>query len=149
MSHFAGLSSHIHWALAVTESLMVRYSFLFFIVFLVGLLVEFSGQSATSVVPGWHTTIYSPWFLVGIFQLLWLGIASAIYFFLELKGLVVSRKLFILHTFLSLLVFFDYGIGYFVNITAEFFFVVLPLILFLLGQVVFVVGAIKAEKTTA
>lgn len=132
--------------LAATELFMVRYSFLFFIIFIVGLLMAFSGQAATSVVPGWHTTIYPPWFFVSAFQFLWLGVASVIYFFLEKKGLVVSRKVFILHTFLSLLVFIDNSVGYFDNNTAELMFVTLPLVLFLLGQVIFIIGALKARR---
>lgn len=139
----------VYLRLAATVSFMVRYSFLFFVVFLVGLLVAFSGQVATSVVPGWHTTIYPPWFFVSAFQLFWLGVASAIYFFMEKKGLVVNRKVFVVHTFLSLLIFFDNSSAYFNNQIAEVVFVTVPFILFLLGQVIFIVGVWGARRRTA
>jgi hypothetical protein len=125
---------------------MVRYSFLFFIIFFIGLLLAFSGQVATSVVPGWHTTIYPPWSIIGAVQILWLGVASAIYFFLENKGLVVSRKVFVLHTFLSLLVFFDKSPAYFHSHTAEVVYVTTPFVLFLVGQVIFIAGVGKARR---
>jgi len=133
-------------ALATTVSFMVRYSFLFLIVFIVGLLAVFSGQVTTSVVPGWHTTIYPPWFLVSALQILWLGIASAIYFFVEKKGLAVHRKVFLLHIFLSLFVFFDNGNVFFGNYFAAVFLATAPLILFFLGQVIFIVGLWKAKR---
>lgn len=126
---------------------MVRYSFLFLIVFIVGLLSAFSGQVTTSVVPGWHTTIYPPWFFVTVFQILWLGVASAIYFLIEKKGIVVHRKLFLLHIFLSLFVFLDNSYAFFNNYYVERVLVLVPFILFLLGQVIFIIGVLKAKAS--
>lgn len=136
--------------LAVSGNLfiMIKYSFLFFIAFLIGLLSVFSGKVTTSVVPGWHTTIYPPWFFVSVFQILWLGVASAIYFLMEKRGNVVNRKVFLLHIFLSLLVFLDNSYAFFDDYYVERFLVLVPFTLFLLGQIIFIIGVLKAKKPT-
>ncbi len=124
---------------------MIRYSFLFFIIFLIRLLSAFSWGNTTSVVPGWHTTIYPPWFFVSVFHVIWLGIAAAIYFLVEKKGKTVLKKIFLLHVFLSLFVFWDYGYTIPGNYFTEAVFIAAPTILFFLGQVVFIIGVFKAK----
>ena len=125
---------------------MVRYSFIFLIVFIIGLLLGSSTQITTSVVPGWHTTIYSPLFFVSAFQCLWLGISAAIYYITERKGRVVHARFFLVHVFLSLFYFMDSSYFYADNYSIERVLMLLPYILFLLGQVIFIVGVLKAKK---
>lgn len=127
---------------------MVRYSFTFLIMFIIGLLVSVSEQAATSVVPGWHTTIFSPWFIISTVQLLWLGIASVIYFILEQKALLVNRTIFYIHAILSLSFFADGGIAHFENDTNVLVFAIIPFLLFCIGQAIFIIGIVKAKKST-
>ncbi len=127
---------------------MVRHSFVFLVVFLAGLLPYLNWIYATSVVPGWHTSIYPPWFGVNFFQVLWLGTAAAIYFFVERRGRVVHQWMFKTHLFLSLLAFLDntytsYGSTNEFNLLV---FIVAPFGLYILGQVIFIVGVLKAKR---
>ena len=80
---------------------MVKYSFVFSIVLIIRLIPYVLTPISSSVVPGWHTTIYPPWFSFSIIQLVWLGVASVIYNYLERNGKVVSHKIFMIHIFLS------------------------------------------------
>ena len=124
---------------------MVRYSFIFLIVFIIGLLLGSSTQISTMVVPGWHTTIYPPGFFVGAFQCLWLGISAAIYYFIERKRRMVHARVFLVHIFLSLFYFMDSSYLFADNYSIERVLMLLPYILFLLGQVIFIVGVMKAK----
>ncbi|HTE25811.1 hypothetical protein [Flavitalea sp.] len=125
---------------------MVRFSFVFLIVFVIGTLSVLRLDLATSVVPGWHTVIYPPWFLASVFQILWLGVTSAIYYFIDRKGKVVNRNLFLLHIILSLFVFVDSAYAFFENYYAGRIVKIAPYFLFLLGQFVFLIGILKAKK---
>ncbi len=125
---------------------MVKYSFVFFIVFLIGLLSFFFQSPAISVVPGWHTTLYSPWFLVTLIPILWLGIVSMIYKILERNRKVVQHRIFLLHIIFSVFVFAANVFVYFDNYYLTRALLIAPYFLFTVGQIVFVVGVLKAKK---
>jgi F420-0:gamma-glutamyl ligase-like protein len=63
----------------------------------------------------------------------------------EKKGKTVLKKIFLLHVFLSLFVFWDYGYTIPGNYFTEAVFIAAPTILFFLGQVVFIIGVFKAK----
>ena len=125
---------------------MVKYSFVFFIVFIIGLIPFVSRPIASSVVPGWHTTIYPPWFFVSVIQIIWLGLVSVIYVYLERNGKIVNRKIFMIHILLSLSVFLEN-----VNTLSDSYLIsrlllLAPYLLFLIAQIIFIIGILKAKR---
>jgi hypothetical protein len=133
--------------LAVNVTVMIKYSFVFLILFTIGILSFLQPGLAFSVVPGWHTIILPPWFLASSLQILWLGVASAIYYFIEWKGKAVSQNVFRFHLFSSLFVFLDSAYAFFEDYYIGRIMIIIPYLLFLLGQFVFVIGVFKAKKT--
>jgi hypothetical protein len=126
---------------------MVRYSFVFFVVFLIGVFTSLSGQYATSVIPGWHISISPPLSLISVYQILWLGLVSVLYLFLEKKGRIVNRKIFILHILFSVSMFLNNTYMLIEWYFTSRFLLIAPLILFLIGQIIFIIGALKAKRT--
>lgn len=125
---------------------MVKYSFVFLIVFIIGLIPFVSRPIASSVVPGWHTTIYPPWFFVSVIQLIWLGLVSVIYGYLEKNGKTVNRKIFMLHLFFSLSVFLENAHTLSDSYLISRLLLLTPYILFLIAQIIFIIGILKAKR---
>jgi hypothetical protein len=126
---------------------MVKYSFVFSIVLIIRLIPYVLTPISSSVVPGWHTTIYPPWFSFSIIQLVWLGVASVIYNYLERNGKVVSHKIFMIHIFLSLSIFLDNGYSLFDPHLKTRFLILDPSFLFLIAQIIFILGVLTAKKS--
>lgn len=125
---------------------MVRYSFVFLIIFAIGILFLLRLDMATSVVPGWHSAIYMPWFFITLVQILWLGVISIIYFFVERSKKIINGNVTRLHIVLSLFVFVDNVYVFFDNYYATRIAMVAPYFFFLMGQLIFIVGVVKAKK---
>lgn len=123
---------------------MVKYSFVFLILFILGMLCHIlSPELATSVIPGWHMTIYPPWFSVIIFQVVWLGICAGIYFLIERKGRKINHNLFLVHVFLSLFLFLQNMYLYFDNPALVNIVAIAPYILYFIGQCVFIYSIVR------
>ena len=122
---------------------MVKYSFVFFIIFLAGIIYTFSCQTPTFLMPGYF---YPCWDRVGLWQVLWLGVTAAIYFIIEKKGLFVSKSVFYLHFFPSLLVFYDNSYTHFKVETDKIIWLLTPFIIFVLGQLIFLIGVVRAKS---
>ncbi len=122
---------------------MVKYSFVFFIIFLVGINYTFSCQTPTFLMPG---SFYPCWYTGGLWQVLWLGVTTAIYFIIEKKGLFVSKSVFYLHCFSSLLVFNDNSYTHSNDYTDKIIWLLTPFIIFVLGQLIFLIGVVRAKS---
>lgn len=83
-----------------------------FLAFLVLLLltIPFSIDFATSVVPGWHTTIFSPYLIWGLIVVIFLLIATIGYWHLSKRVDKISWTLFAFHFLLTIptLIFFKF-----------------------------------------
>jgi hypothetical protein len=77
---------------------------------------------------------------------LWLGVASAIYYFVERKGKMVNQTIFKLHLFLSLFVFLDSSYAFLDSYYVGIIITIIRYSLFLLGQIIFIVGVFKAKN---
>lgn len=118
---------------------MVRYSFLFLVIALIS-TIEFICGFAVSVVPGWHTVIVPPFMIFSIILLSWLYLLSIGYFVLERKNRQPNQRMFIIHLALTLLFFFySNGDNSFYNTPKGFLSFMVPLGLFLIGQLIFII----------
>ena len=59
-------------------------------------------DTATSVVPGWHTAILPPAFIAAVIVYLFILIVTVAYLLLYLKAGTINRKVFISHILLTL-----------------------------------------------
>jgi hypothetical protein len=122
----------------IAHPTMVRLSFLFLVIALIATLEMFSSP-VVSVMPGWHTTIYPPFFWLSILLLGWLYVLSGVYLFLEKKGKPIS-KIWVMVHLLTTLSFFLYTNGY--GLIQEYsetsHIVPYSLIFFGLGQIIFI-----------
>ena len=75
-----------------------------FLAFLVLLLltIPFSFDFATSVVPGWHTTIYPPYFIWGLILIVVLLLVTIGYWLLSKRVDKINWKLFAIHFILTI-----------------------------------------------
>jgi hypothetical protein len=75
-----------------------------FLAFLILLLltIPFSFDFATSVVPGWHTTIFPPYFVWGISVVIFLLVATIGYWLLTKRADKISWTLFAFHSILTI-----------------------------------------------
>lgn len=75
-----------------------------FLAFLVLLLltIPFSFDFATSVVPGWHTTIFPPYFIWGLIVLIVLLLATIGYWLLTKRTDKTNWSLFAIHFLLTI-----------------------------------------------
>ncbi|RYE59021.1 MAG: hypothetical protein EOP48_02175 [Sphingobacteriales bacterium] len=124
---------------------MIKFSFVFLILFTIGVFSAVHPELAASVVPGWDTLILPPRTIVLLFQILWLGVAAVIYYLTERKGRAVSQICFKIHLFSSLTVFVDSTFAVFedhLRIPG----IVILYSIFLLGQSVFLSGVFSAKK---
>jgi hypothetical protein len=75
-----------------------------FLAFLILLLlsIPFSFDFATSVVPGWHTTIYPPYFVWGLIVIIALLLVTIGYWLLSKRTDKINRTLFAMHFALTI-----------------------------------------------
>ena len=104
------------------------------ILLIIAALFSFSGDAfATSVVPGWHTTIYSPFSLIGVSLNVWLCLLVIGYWFIIRKQESVRPGIFLLHLLLTLPMLVYMRFPWFVPVHY-----VLPVFLALVG--LFIIG---------
>jgi len=66
------------------------------------LTIPFSFDFATSVVPGWHTTIYPPYFIWGLILIVVLLLVTIGYWLLSKRVDKINWKLFAIHFILTI-----------------------------------------------
>lgn len=76
--------------------------FFIFLVLLAPRLNFFVGDFATSVVPGWHTTIFPPQFILGLVITITLSFVTIGYWKLAKKTDQINTKIFLIHLLLTL-----------------------------------------------
>jgi hypothetical protein len=88
---------------ASTRLIMTR-SYIPFLAFLILLLltIPFSFDFATSVVPGWHTTIFPPYFTWGLIVMIVLLLVTIGYWLLSKRTDRINRILFAIHFALTI-----------------------------------------------
>lgn len=137
-----------------------------FLAFLILLLltIPFSFDFATSVVPGWHTAIFPPYFIWGLIVFIVLLLVTIGYWLLSKRTDKINWTLFAIHFLLTIptVIFLKFpSILLDVQLTdqdklikaIEFRMKLIPIawILFIVGQVLFLiyyVRTIKAKHTT-
>src|SRR5262245_52388289 len=129
---------------------MVRQSSVFLIIAIIALLYLIPGPIVAtwslSVVPGWHTTIFPPYLIGSIFQLLWIWLLPLLYFFVEKKRLVIKKYVFPLHLICTLTYFLSAGsIDILLNTVATLVWTIIVNVLFIVGQVFFLRAVITAK----
>jgi hypothetical protein len=132
-----------------------------FFAFLILLLlsIPFSFDFATSVVPGWHTVIYPPYFVAGFLAIVVLLLVTIGYWLLLKRADKTSWALFLIHFLLTIpaIMFLKFP-SILLNVhesnQAELFkalslrikFIPVALILFVAGQILFCVYFIRTIK---
>jgi len=107
-----------------------RYSIIYLSIAIVLTFGPFLAPSF-SMVPGWHTVILPPYFILNIFILFWFYFLAAIYRYLHIKKFCIPQKCALLHLVSSLLYFpYALAVGSFVML--------ISLILFIIGQAAFI-----------
>jgi hypothetical protein len=91
--------------------------------------------------------VYPCWYTVGFGQILWLGLVYGVYLILERRRLIISASIFYLHLFLSIWVFYDQGYYYTKGDVVKAILLATPFFLFIVGQLIFLIGVIKAKRT--
>lgn len=125
---------------------MVRYSFMFFILFILGVCYHIlSPRIATSVIPGWHLRIFPSWFFVTIIQVVWLGFCAVIYFLIERKEKTFNHNIFLIHVFLPLSLFLQKVYLYFDNHSLVNIVAATPYALYFIGQCFFIYGILSTK----
>ena len=130
------------------------------ILVLVLLAVAFSFDSSTLAVPGWHTTIYPPYFIGVVISILVLLFVSIGYWLLTTRDNKINWILFALHFTLTIptavFIFFP---SIFLNVqqgdqeeiikAVIFRMKLIPVAwtLFIIGQVLFVIYVVRSFKT--
>ncbi len=127
---------------------MIRYSGLFVVIAVVALLVSLSGYT-TSVVPGWHTEIYPPYYVVSVAQLIWIILLPVFYSLLEKRNREIPRAYFLIHLCTTLTFFIPMADwltigGYYINWLPF----IVPLVIFTLGQLLLLIAVFKFTGTT-
>ncbi len=128
------------------------------------LTIPFSFDFATSVVPGWHTTIFPPYFIWGLIVVIVLLMVTIGYWLLSKCTDKINWTLFTIHFFLTIptIIFLKFPtILLDVQLTdqdklikaIEFRMKLIPIawVLFIVGQILFLiynVRTIKAQHTT-
>ena len=128
------------------------------------LTIPFSFDFATSVVPGWHTTIFPPYFIWGLIVVIVLLLVTIGYWLLSKCTDKINWTLFTIHFFLTIptIIFLKFPtILLDVQLTdqdklikaIEFRMKLIPIawVLFIVGQILFLiyyVRTIKAKHTT-
>jgi len=100
---------------------------------------------ATSVVPGWHTTIFPPYFIWQSIVLLIILLVSIAYWKLSTKTGIINWIFFIFHFILTIpaIIYLKYGLMIFNSVTIskdE----LLIIISFVLGQILFIVHYVRS-----
>jgi len=134
-----------------------------FLAFLVLLLltIPFSFDFATSVVPGWHTTIYPPYFIWGLILIVVLLLVTIGYWLLSKRVDKINWTLFAIHFILTIptIIFLKFP-SVFLNVqqtsqdeilkSISFRIKLIPVAwtLFFVGQVLFLVYYIRTIKAS-
>ncbi|MFC6997457.1 hypothetical protein [Rufibacter roseus] len=125
----------------------VVFLFLAIVLTVLTLAVSSDFDIAVSVIPGWHTTILPPYFLVGGVALLWLYLLAGAYFILGKKRVRIKKRFMMANLMLSLPllyiahvqpILFPLDFSLLAGIYLE------TIVLFFIGQFVFLWGVIKA-----
>lgn len=132
-----------------------------FLAFLILLLLSlpFSFDFATSVVPGWHTTIFPPYFVWGLIVIIILLLVSIGYWLLSKRTDKINRVLFVIHFALTIpaIIYLKFP-SIFLDVpltdqnklirAVEFRMMFVPVawILFIVGQVLFLIYFIRTIK---
>ena len=66
------------------------------------LSISMSFDFATSVVPGWHTTVYHPFSISNRFVIIFLSLATIGYWHLAKRGVKINTTLFVGHLMLTI-----------------------------------------------
>jgi hypothetical protein len=96
---------------------------------------------ATSSVPGFHVTVFTPYFIISLLSLIWLFILSILYYFLELKKRFLNTKFLLMHIALTIpfLLIINFPImDSEVNLINQIFMFEIVLLLFVSGQILFI-----------
>ena len=132
-----------------------------FLAFLILLLltIPFSFDFATSVVPGWHTTIFPPYFIWGIIVVIVLLLVTIGYWLLSKRTDKINWTLFAIHFLLTIptIIFLKFPtILLDVELTdqdkliraIEFCMKIIPIAwtLFIIGQILFLIYFIRTIK---
>ena len=127
--------------------IMIHYSGLFVVIAVIAFLVSLSGYTV-SVVPGWHTTIYPPYYLISMAQLVWIALLPVFYRLLEKRKREIPREYFLIHLCTTLTIFIPLADwlaigGYYINWLPF----IIPLVIFILGQLLFLIVFINLPGT--
>jgi len=132
-----------------------------FLAFLILLLltIPFSFDFATSVVPGWHTTIFPPYFIWGLIVVIVLLLVTIGYWLLSKRTDKINWTLFAIHFLLTIptIIFLKFPTILFdVELTdqdkliraIEFHMKIIPIAwtLFYIGQILFLIYFIRTIK---
>jgi hypothetical protein len=140
---------------------LITKAYLPFFVFLLLSLVmfPFSFDTATSVVPGWHTSILSPYATMTSIYILVLCLVTIAYWVLARRNKKVNLPFFIIHFLLTIPIFIyllfpgilffssprsGYEMGALIERTARL--MLLAMALFALGQVLFFIYFIRSMQ---
>ena len=132
-----------------------------FLAFLILLLltIPFSFDFATSLVPGWHTTIFPPYFVVGLIVIIVLLLVTIGYWLLSKRTDKINWTLFAIHFALTIptIIYLKFP-SIFLNVTfadqdklikaIEFRMKLIPIawILFIAAQIMFLIYYIRTIK---
>lgn len=130
---------------------MFKYSTVFFIIAIIAVLHLVSGfamgGTITSVVPGWHTTIFPPYTVAIFVQLLWICLLPVFYWFLQKKELILFPWVVPIHLACTLCYFISAGTILMIFTTeSSFFWITAPNVVFVLGQFFFLVSLLISQK---
>ena len=134
--------------------------FLAFLIILI-LTIPFSFDFATSAVPGWHTTIYPPYFVSGLISMIVLLLVTIGYWLLSKRVDKTSWTLFAIHFILTIpIVIFLKFPSIFLdtmqtnqeellrNLSLRIKLIPVAWTLFIAGQILFIIYYVRTVKNT-
>jgi hypothetical protein len=118
---------------------MVKISLLFLVIALIA-TIEYLSGFAVSVVPGWQTEIVPPYMILSVLLPIWLYLLPLGYFILERKKRLPVRRTVVIHLIMTLFFFlYSNRENLFYDTPNRFFRFIVPLALFAIGQVIFII----------
>lgn len=104
-----------------------------------------SSDYATSVVPGWHTTIFPPYFILQFIVVLIILLVSFAYWKLSTITGTINWIFFIIHFILTIpaIIYLKYGLMIFNSVTISKDELLIP-ISFVIGQILFIVHYVRS-----
>ncbi|SHF71426.1 hypothetical protein [Flavisolibacter ginsengisoli] len=127
---------------------MIRHSLLYLVIALIA-TIEYVSGFAVSIVPGWQSVIVPPFMILSIFLLVWLYCLPIGYAILEKKNNLPPQRTVFIHLFLTLCFFFySNGVNSLYNTPNVFLRFAIPLGLFAIGQMIYIISFFKALKRT-